>query len=141
VKSSGGKGHIYVFSFARAATEDHEKRGILTLWHRYTDHKGYCVQFAEDDIRHMMQLEQSKGSYGVFSLTNVEYGIDTNALDYKKLCFQLAQQFILMAAKARPATNFQPDYEKIWAESYLIQKLTEYCATHKDPCYEDERSP
>jgi hypothetical protein len=35
--------HLYVTSFARARNADQEHRGMLTLWSRYTQNKGYCV--------------------------------------------------------------------------------------------------
>jgi hypothetical protein len=44
--------HLYVTSFARASTADQEQRGMWTLWSRYTGHKGYCLQYEENEIRH-----------------------------------------------------------------------------------------
>jgi hypothetical protein len=36
-----GSEPIYMVSFARGSTEDHSRRGMLTLWDRYTRHEGY----------------------------------------------------------------------------------------------------
>src|SRR5215218_9940433 len=45
VAGMDGYGALYVTSFARSQNDDHEKRGILTLWDRYTRCQGYCLQF------------------------------------------------------------------------------------------------
>ena len=63
VKPMEGYGHLYVTSFAQGQTPDHEERGILTLWHRYTNLEGYCLQFEEGDVRRVLELEASKVSY------------------------------------------------------------------------------
>jgi hypothetical protein len=136
---SGDRGLMYVVSFATASTEDHERRGILTIWDRYTKHEGYCLQFAEEDIRQLLELELMKASYAALSLEKVTYGVNTGAYQYKTLCYQLAQLFLLQAMRARPDLRIEPDFANVWAESYLHRKLMEFCAKHKDPCYEDER--
>jgi hypothetical protein len=139
ILSSGDKGMMYVVSFATASTEDQERRGILTLWDRYTKHEGYCLQFAETDIRRLLELELIKGSYAALSLQRVTYGVDTNTHEFKTLCYQIAQAWLLQAARARPDLRIEPASDKMWPENYLHRKLMEFCARHKDPCYEDER--
>lgn len=134
-----GVGHMYVTSFARGTTEDHKRRGILTIWDRYTAHKGYCLQFEQADVERMVRLDAMKTNYVSLALTEVKYGIDTSAFDYKELCFQLAQFFLSQVARQRFDLGVTPDYEKIWAVSHLLRKLMDYCGKHKDPCYEDER--
>jgi hypothetical protein len=136
---SGDTGLMYVTSFATASTEDHERRGILTIWHRYTNHQGYCLQFAEQDIRGLLELELMKASYAALSLQKVTYGVDVGSHEFKTLCYQLAQLYLLQAMRARPDLQIEPDFANVWAESYLLRKLTEFCGRHKDPCYEDER--
>jgi hypothetical protein len=41
IASTDDYGHMYTTSFARASTDDQEKRGLLTLWERYPGHTGY----------------------------------------------------------------------------------------------------
>ncbi|SDE12100.1 Protein of unknown function [Bradyrhizobium brasilense] len=139
VASSGDGGLMYVASFATASTEDHERRGILTLWDRYTQHKGYCLQFEENDIRRMLDLELQKGSYAALSLERVRYGVDENDREFKTLSDQLAQIYLLQAARARPDLQIEVDFERLPSEAYLLRRLMEFCARHKDPCFEDER--
>ena len=139
IQSSGDRGLMYVASFATTSTEDHERRGILTLWDRYTQHRGYCLQFAEEDIRKMLELELWKGSYAALSLERVTYGVDIGTYEFKTLCYQLAQIWLLQAARARPDLRIEPAYQDMWAETVFHRKLMEFCARHKDPCFEDER--
>ncbi|MGY4364066.1 hypothetical protein ACVW1A_000131 [Bradyrhizobium sp. LB1.3] len=139
IASSGDRGLMYVVSFATSSTEDHERRGVLTLWDRYTQHKGYCLQFAEQDIRRLLELELQKGSYAALSLKRVTYGVDTNTDEFKALCYQLAQVWLVQAARARPDLPIRPAFQDMWGETDLHRKLMEFCARHKDPCFEDER--
>ena len=88
----------------------------------------------------MLRGESWKGNYGLLSLEKVRYGLDEGSADFKELCWQLAQQYLLMAVRAgHHFDSVEPNFQKIWVESHLIQKLSYYCAIHKDPCYEDER--
>ncbi|QUS39654.1 DUF2971 domain-containing protein [Tardiphaga alba] len=132
-------GMMFVTSFATCRNEDEERRGILTIWDRYTGHQGYCLQFDERDIRNLLELELMKGSYAALSLERVKYGVDINSLQYKKLCTQLSKAFLLQAARERPDLRLDPDLSDMWASTYLHRKLMEFCASHKDPCFEDER--
>jgi len=138
LKNSTG-GLLYVVSFARCLNDDHRQRGHLTMWDRYTRHEGYCMQFDEKAIRRLIRLESLKGSYAVLFLDSVEYGVNTNDQKYRELCYQLAQQWLVQAMRARPEIRFEPDFGKIWPDSRLHYELARFCALHKDPCYEDER--
>jgi hypothetical protein len=139
VGKGDGYGHLYMTSFARAANEDQNKRGILTLWDRYTKHEGYCLQFARGDIEHLMQLDSWRSNYGWLGLNNVSYGVNKYTHTYRELRYQLAQAIILQMLRARGDIKIEPDWTKMWADSYLVRQLMNFCATHKDPCYEDER--
>src|SRR5262249_41137687 len=50
-----GSERLYVTSFARARTADHERRGIRTLWELYTDNEGYCLQFDAEEVRSLLR--------------------------------------------------------------------------------------
>ncbi|MFQ6758642.1 hypothetical protein MWR57_08515 [Desulfovibrionaceae bacterium CB1MN] len=98
--STDGYGHLYVTSFARAKTEDHNERGIRTLWELYNSHKGYCLQFEEEDVRRMLELDSQTSNYEWRGMAEVKYGIDRGEQDFRKLCFQLSQQFLLQVIRA-----------------------------------------
>lgn len=134
-----GYGHLYVTSFARGQTPDHEERGILTLWDRYTNLEGYCLQFKQDDVKRMLELEASKASYAWLELANVKYGIDESESQFRELSFQLSQKFLLRVMQDRKDRRLNVQFEKMWPDSIFEQKVMRFCATHKDPCYEDER--
>lgn len=136
---TGGVGHLYVTSFARGSTEDQDNRGILTLWDRYTKHEGYCLQFEQREVERMIWLEAQKSNYAGLGLVDVKYGVDKAGHEYRELCFQLAQYLLLQVLQSQPSLGVAPDYEKIWAPSHLLARLINWCAKHKDPCFEDER--
>jgi hypothetical protein len=139
LRSSSGYGRLYMSSFARAKTEDQERRGILTLWERYTKHEGYCLQFDKSDVERMLNLETMKGNYAAAGLSEVTYGVDKVTPEFKELCFQFGEWLLLKVAQQYRDGRIDLNYSEQWAESYLIRSLLNYCGTHKDPCYEDER--
>jgi hypothetical protein len=94
MKSSEGYSQLYITSFAQAENEDQERRGILTLWDRYTHLKGYCLQFDRNDLQHMMQLDSLRSNYVELGFGEVRYGIDQDADDYKQLRFQMEQNIL-----------------------------------------------
>lgn len=137
--SPGGYERLYITSFARDTIEDHERRGILTLWRYYTKHEGYCLQFDKSDVESMLSRELMKGNYAAAGLSEMKYGVDEATWEFKKLCVQVGEQFLLMVAQAHHDRRIRPDYKHHWAPSYLARKLMDYCGTRKDPCFEDER--
>jgi len=137
--ATDGYGHLYVTSFARGKTEDHNERGIRTLWEQYNGHKGYCLQFEQEDVRRMLELDSQTSNYEGLGMAEVKYGIDRDEQDFRNLCFQLSQQFLFQVIRARADIRVELQRERIWPDSVLHRKIMEYCATHKDPCYEDER--
>jgi hypothetical protein len=139
MKSGDGYGDLYMTSFARAANDDQERRGILTLWDRYTRHEGYCIQFDRRDVERMMELDSWRSNYGALGLKEVHYGIDQNNYNYEKLRLQMAQNMIAKMLRMRPDLRVEPKWRESWAEDYLIRQIWDFCATHKDPCFEDER--
>jgi hypothetical protein len=74
--ATDGYGQLYVTSFACGSNEDEDKRGILTLWDRYTQHMGYCVQFEHEDVRRLLRLECDIYNYFSANLVRVRYGLD-----------------------------------------------------------------
>lgn len=132
-------GNLYVTSFARARNEDQERRGILTLWDRYTKFEGYCLQFPRDYIERMLQFEMMKGNYISASLIDVVYGIDENSVEFKTISDQLGEFWLLQAERRIDDGKIRLGDENSWAPSYLFRKIMEFCARHKDPCFEDER--
>lgn len=139
VRTGDGYGHLYVTSFARATNDDQERRGILTLWHRYTQHEGYCLQFDRRDLEHMLQLDSQRSNYSSLGLHQVRYGVDRDTYNYKQLRFQMAQNAIFQILRARSDIRIEPKWHDMWAESNLVHQVSIFCATHKDPCFEDER--
>lgn len=137
--STDGYEHLYVTSFARGQTEDHDKRGIRTLWELYNGHEGYCLQFDQDDVQRMLELDSWKSNYEEVGMAEVQYGINKKEQSFRDLCFQLSQIFLVQILRTRPDIHVEPQWERMWAESYLYRMLMRYCATHKDPCFEDER--
>lgn len=134
-----GYGALYVTSFARPQNEDQNRRGILTLWDRYTKHTGFCLQFDRDDVRRLVEFESWRGNYSWLELADVKYGVDETAWDFKELSFQLEQRFRAELYRHSGDDRLQPQFDKLWADSGLFRKLMAYCARHKDPCFEDER--
>jgi len=134
-----GYGHLYVTSFARGKNKDHEIRGIRTLWELYNGHKGYCIQFDQKDVQRMLDMDSWKSNYESLGLVDVKYGVDKKGYDFKELCFQLTQQLLLQIIRARNDIKVEPQWDRMWADTAIYRKLMEFCAAHKDPCYEDER--
>lgn len=134
-----GYGRLYMTSFARGKTEDHDRRGILTLWRHYTKHEGYCLQFEKSDIDSMLRGELTKGNYVAAGLAEMKYGVDEDAWDFNRLVAQVGEQFLQQIARAYRDQRIKPDYDRHWAPSTLARKLMDYCGTRKDPCFEDER--
>src|SRR3954453_801521 len=99
VQSTEGYGHLFITSFAQARTADHERRGILTIWARYTGHKGYCLQFDKGDIEHMISVEAMRGSYQWIELAEVKYGVDPNTCTFRELAAQLGEQFLMQVMR------------------------------------------
>lgn len=87
----------------------------------------------------MMYLDSLWSNYELLDIAEVKYGINKNERDFQELAFQLAQQFLLLVIRTRKEALLEPQWERMWPESVLYRKMMNYCATHKDPCFEDER--
>jgi hypothetical protein len=134
-----GSERLYVFSFAKAATEDQQRIGLLTLWERYTRSEGYCLQFDEDEVRALLRREATSRNYAVLDLVDVHYGVNESRAEYRELHFQLAQQVLGVIQGAKPDLDIQPKYERLWALPTFATRMLHYCARHKDPFFVDER--
>ncbi len=132
-----GSEPLYVFSFAEARTEDQERRGILTLWDRYTQLEGYCLQFERRDILRLLDLERTKRNYALLELAKVHYGIDERSEECRDLLFQLEQHLLGVVAPAKPGLELKPQVEKLWP--FQTFRMLSFIARHKDPFFEDER--
>jgi hypothetical protein len=137
--STDGYGHLYVASFAQGKTEDHNKRGIRTLWELYNGHQGYCLQFEQDDVAKMLKMDQMTSYYDGLEMIEVKYGIDRNERIFRELSFQLSEQLLLQMLRAGNDIRVRPQLERMWPDSELYRRMMPYCASHKDPCFEDER--
>jgi Protein of unknown function (DUF2971) len=133
------QGHMYVFSFARGSNEDHDRRGMLTLWDRYTQSKGYCLQFEQAAVRHFAKMEMMRGNYHWMDLCSVQYGVDRNTLEFRDLVEQLSKRLIIQLARVSGSQRIKSDYDGLWADSAFLRKLIAYCGKLKDPSFEDER--
>ncbi|MCO6413211.1 MAG: DUF2971 domain-containing protein [Thiogranum sp.] len=138
-RSSDGYGNLYVTSFARGNTDDHDERGIRPLWELYTKHNGYCLQFDAEDVKRMLDLESSTANYEWLGLKEVKYGVDKNTQEFRELSFQLSQKLLLQILQSRTDIRVELKSERMWAPARLYRRVMDYCATHKDPCFEDER--
>ncbi len=140
LRLADGYGQLYVVSFARGRTDYENRSGIRTLWELYGHHhEGYCLQFDEDDVRRMLRLDSERSNYESVGITEVRYGVDENEHAFHDLCFQLSQQILEQVFHARPDIKVQPQWEHMWTLNDFYRKLMWYCATHKHPCFEDER--
>jgi hypothetical protein len=83
-----------VVSFARAQTPDHEARGILTLWDRYTRNSGFCLQFRRSDVERRVEVEKMSFNYGVLEVIDVTYGIDESARDFLDMIPKSGNRFL-----------------------------------------------
>lgn len=130
---------LYVASFAQGKTRDHDDRGILTLWDRYTHLEGYCLQFQEKDVRSIIELEATRRHYAFLALDNVHYGMDEGTSEYRELAFQMKQLLLLEVLKGMPQLPIKPAFDQMWAFDAFAARMLRYIAKHKDPFFEDER--
>jgi hypothetical protein len=133
VAAMDGYGALYVTAFARADKEDHSKRGILTLWDRYTGHKGFCLQFSRAQIEHLVQTEATFFNYGLIEVADVKYGIDENSRDFQDLSYQMQLRMRLELARVTGDASFAPhdrNITRMWADSGLFLRTMRYCACH-----------
>jgi hypothetical protein len=134
-----GSEPLYVVSFAKGRTEDHERRGMLTLWDRYTRMEGYCLQFDAGQIDALLRRESLTRNYGLLGLSAVHYGIDEADPEYRRLLFQLTQHLLIEIERAKPGLGVKPRYDQLWAFDAFAQRMLNFHAKHKDPFFEDER--
>jgi hypothetical protein len=130
---------LYVASFAKGKTEDHDNRGLLTLWARYTNLEGYCLQFREEEVRRIIDLEASRRNYAILTLDNVHYGMDEGTSEYRELAFQMKQLLLIQVLGGMPTLPIKPAYEQMWPFGTFATRMLQYIAKHKDPFFEDER--
>jgi hypothetical protein len=139
ILSNSGYGSYFTTSFARGKNKDEDERGILTLWDRYTQLKGFCLQFDGNKIIEKIRTEADRYSYELIDAFEVEYGVDRNSAQFtelsSKLCYFTIESVLrdlgrydLSDQKQKP-----PSFEAFAAELIL------YCLRHKDPQFVDER--
>lgn len=138
-RTSDPYGQLYVFSFAQGKGEDENTRGILTLWKLYAKIDGYCLQYNEADIHRVLSMEATMWSYELLNMVRVRYGVDTNSQEFKKLSWQLSQYYLRDIFQAHGDDRISIEAESWMAESAFFRRLLEFCASHKDPMYKDER--
>jgi hypothetical protein len=138
-KAGDGYGQVYTFSFARGSTDDHDERGLLTLWDRYAKLEGYCLQFLESDIRDKLRFEMDRSTFIWAGLKPVRYGYDTLAPNFVNLARELGERALLDVFKATEDPRIPINVQGRMVQSMLVQSLLEFCTTHKDPFFEDER--
>ncbi len=130
---------LYFTSFAIAKTEDQEKRGILTLWDRYTQLRGYCLQYDSGEVNRALDREVAKYDYPLLGLDEVQYGIDEQSEEYREIMWQMSELLLDELRAAMPLLPFKPDYAKRWNFNVFAARMMHYVARHKDPFFEDER--
>jgi hypothetical protein len=139
VEESDGYGSFYVTSFARGRNDDEEERGILSLWHRYGDCEGYCLQFKIEDIRRIVNHERTCHSYAWIELAEVIYEVDRGSSHFKELVEQISLRLLKHLYFETNDLRFTRDLEKIRPDSSFMQELVSFCGKHKDPAFGDER--
>jgi hypothetical protein len=139
VEESDGYGSLYITCFARGRNDDEDQRGILTLWHRYTKDKGYCLQFKTEEIQRIVTYESERHSYAWIELAEVIYGVNREALQFKELVDQLSLRLLRGLYFETKDRRFTSDLERIRPENSFVQKLVSFCGKHKDPAFVDER--
>lgn len=135
---AGGYGQPYITSFARATSEDEDKRGILTLWDRYTKFEGYCLQFDQNEIRQLIDADKKISNYEWIDFSKVRYGIEANDPKFQELTFQVSQNMLIELLRVRNDIRVEP-CDGRWPINRLARELVDYCAIHKDECWKDER--
>lgn len=130
---------LYITSFARGKTAEENNRGILTLWDRYTETRGYCLQFDIEKIRRLLESERTYNNYAMLELAEVNYGIDKNSPEFREIVEQVALLLQIGLAKAYNDPRLEPDMSRKKAEPYVVRKFLGFCALHKDPSFADER--
>jgi hypothetical protein len=139
VEEGDGYGSLYVTCFARGRNDDEDERGILTLWHRYTKDRGYCLQFKLEDIRRIVDHESERHSYASIELSEVIYGVNLEDSQFKELVEQLSLRMLRNLYFETKDLRFTTDLERIRPENSFLQKLVSFCGKHKDPAFVDER--
>ncbi|MDR6830798.1 hypothetical protein J2X48_002484 [Bosea sp. BE271] len=132
-------GHLFMASFVRHGTEDEERRGSLTHWRTFSKLNGYCLQFDDADIRLLIDLDTWRSSYGLIELRPITYGVNTETGTYRELVIQLGRHQLQEVAKQLADRRIKFDLEGCWAPSHLLRTMMQYCASHKDPSFKDER--
>lgn len=135
----GGYGSLYVTSFACGRNEDENERGILTLWDRYTQKRGYCLQFDKERLRRLIDNELRRYSYAWIELAEVKYGIDRNAREFRYLVEQMTRRLLHDIAQERQVYQLLPKPDEIDVDSVFFSRLMSFCGKHKDPSFSDER--
>jgi len=129
----------FIISFARGLDDDEDERGIRSLWHIYTQNRGYCLQFDLEKIRNLVNYEREHFYYEWIELSPVKYGIDSTDSDFIWLCEQFKLRIQKIAWESRRDNRLLPDVSMFAPESALHMRLLSYCCKHKDPSYRDER--
>lgn len=138
-RTGDGYGDLYIASFAQGRTADENDRGVLTLWDRYTQNKGFCLQFEREDIANLVQKETMKSSYFWLELCEVKYGIDKNGDDYKQICEQLSMRMQKEVYLRTHDRRLERGLDNEKPDDYLFRMIMSYCGKHKDPAFIDER--
>jgi Protein of unknown function (DUF2971) len=131
--------HLYVTSFARARNADQEHRGMLTLWSRYTQNRGYCLQFEEDEIRQLIKMDSERRVYAFIELAEVSYGVDQNDPEYLALRYQQSLRYLGEVHREKRSLGVNPRFDEWWSLEELAIRSLKFVCRHKDPFFEDER--
>lgn len=131
--------HLHVVSFANSENADHSERGILTLWARYTNYSGYCLQYDETEVVQFLRREALISPYILIDLQRVKYGFDDSDTEYKELLNQTVLRLLGEVDRERHGLGVDPKFDQWWPDPTYTIQLLHYCAKHKDPFFEDER--
>lgn len=138
-EGENGSEHLYVTSFVRPRSEDQKRRGLLTLWDRYTQMSGYCLEYDEDELKALVRHEFSRANYFLLSLSPVTYDIDEKEDEYQELEFQLMQLLLRDIERSQPNVGARSESQALWPPGIFSTRIMAYCARHKDEFFLDER--
>lgn len=139
VEANDGYTALYITSFAKSKTQNEDEQGVLTLWDRYTQNVGYCLQFHEQDVAALVRSERNRFPYELIEFSAVNYGIDENSPEFLRLVERLELDLMQQVMGAGHDFGWNLDLQSAILDSRWKLDMMRFCATHKDPSFVDER--
>jgi hypothetical protein len=97
------------------------------------------LQFDESSVRRILDHEHRLNTFASIQLAEVTYGIDRAAPEYIRLARELALRFQRFLYQQYQDGRLAPDGSDMQPDSIFLRSIMQFCATHKDPAFRDER--